>query len=220
MACGGGAVKGVLVGGLVGLASIAFALVLAVLFDLREWRPNLTGAIVFEALWQSLLAGCLVALVEELWLRGAVQGVLLALGRTFAIGFVAVVYAALHFIRPDRAVDESEGWLDGYTALAGMFSRMGDPDNLDGFIALVGAGLGLGYLREKFGCIASAVACHATWVCVIKLTRRTSTLDVDAANLWLVSQYDGVIGWGFCLGLALLAVALVCTTRATCTRSL
>ena len=78
-----------------------------------------------------------------------------------------------------------------------MFGRLADTSYLDAFVALVTAGLLLGALRYRDGCIAGAVACHATWVAAIQLMKKTTTWAPGAWGSVWVSRYDGIIGWPF-----------------------
>jgi uncharacterized protein len=191
----------------VGVATLGVVVVVLLVLDVRELRTGLTLNAWIGAFIKSLIAALLVAVIEEVWFRGAVTNTLRPLGNTWALVLVALSYAIVHFIRPDRVVSAPDQWWDGYYAMSGMFARMGDAANLDAFIALFCAGLVLGWLRLREGSIYGAIACHATWVLLIKLTQRTTVTNGESDHVWLLSRYDGVIGWGLCC--VFLAVALI-----------
>lgn len=207
LACAAGATARRLLAGL-GFGVLSMLVVVAVLLAAGVRVPREAYLELLPmALAKATLTAVLVAMLEELWFRGALHSVLAPLGRRAVVLLVAVLYAALHFLRPDRPVPVAESWYDGFVALAGMFGRMSDAASFDAFVALLLAGLLLGWLRLRDGCIAAAIGCHAGWVLVVQCTRRTTQSVPDASFGWLAGSYDGIIGWTFA-GVLLAAGAL------------
>ena len=192
-----------------GTMTIACALLLGL--DVRVPRPGFDMAMLSEALWKATVTAILVSIIEELWFRGALHRVLRPAGPVRAVPVVAVIYTALHFVRPDNPVAPPHVIMDGFTAVAGLFGRFDDIRFLDSALALLAVGLVLGWLRERHGCIAACIGCHAGWVFVLQLTRR-STQSSPGELSWLAGQYDGIIGWAF-ITVLLATAAIWCARR-------
>ena len=50
-------------------------------------------------------------------------------------------------------------------------------------------------VRARTGNIAAPIGLHAGWVAVIYVVRETSERRADGPGAWLLSDYDGFIGW-------------------------
>ena len=50
-------------------------------------------------------------------------------------------------------------------------------------------------VRAATGNIAACIGLHAGWVWIITFIRETSVPDREGALGFLVSQFDGVVGW-------------------------
>ena len=197
-------------GFVLGASTMAIACALLLGLDVRVPRPGFDMAMLSEALWKAAVTAVFVSVIEELWFRGALHRVLRPAGPVRAVLVVAVIYTALHFVRPDVAVAPPYVVMDGFTAVAGLFERFDDVQLFDSALALLAVGLVLGWLRERYGCIAACIGCHAGWVFVLQLTRR-STQSEAGELAWLAGRYDGIIGWAF-IGVLLMAV-VVCFMR-------
>ena len=53
----------------------------------------------------------------------------------------------------------------------------------------------LGLVRQATGSIAACIGLHAGWVCVITVVRETSVPDRTHPASFLLSQFDGLVGW-------------------------
>lgn len=155
----------------------------------------------------ALIAGCLIALLEETFFRGALFAAIrrresLAL----AAGWSAALYAMVHFMKPrelpaDMAADAlGVAWMVG-----SVFSGLFEWRNLDSLLALWLAGVLLALLRARTGSIAFGIGVHAAWVFVIQTSRRLSDGVEQSDWAWLAGDYDGVIGW---LAVAVLALSI------------
>ena len=76
-------------------------------------------------LLKALLAGLLIALIEELIFRGAFfSGLYKKTGASVTVLFTSFVYAAVHFVRyPDLITDTNIGWLTGIKMMPDAFRR-------------------------------------------------------------------------------------------------
>ena len=194
------------VGGVVMLGVLASVLLLVGVRKLDD------AAALAQIDWPRLLlkvmvSGAAVAVIEELWFRGALHAVTERLAGPFvAMIGVAILYAAVHFIRADVIVaPEDVDWASGFTVIANGFHRFTRVTILDSFVALLAAGLLLGVIRQRRGRIAECIGLHAGWVVVIKIVREGTSLERGASSQWMVGQFDGVIGWAAAAWFAILA---------------
>ena len=144
-----------------------------------------------------LATGLVVAFIEETFLRGAMQtAIKRESGARLAILLPSLVYAATHFIGRYRlaAADVHAG--SGLDMLAGTLILFANPlDILDAFLCLTAVGILLGLVRELTGNIAACMGLHASWVAVISAVRDVSQRNPDSPAHWLLSSYDGFVGW-------------------------
>lgn len=201
--------RGILIGLVAGMALLFLIVAVLLVIEVRVvrpagdyWHPAALATLAGKA----LLAGFVIALIEETWFRGALQRAFeLRFGAGSAILTTAILYAMVHFVRPDVAVPADEvGWLSGAVVIAGAFGRFSDPAVIDSFAALFAAGILLALVRHRCGRIWECIGLHAGFVVVIRLTRKFTELQPDSPYGYLVGGFDGVIGW---LGFAVLAAA-------------
>ena len=164
------ALTGLWVLGAVGLAAGAFT-----------WRPpgagKLLGAVALAGLSAVGAAG-----VEELFFRGALQGLVARRARTVwgPVVFVAAFFAVLHFLKPPAgAVAPGEvNWGSGFRMIPLAFWQFGRPGLvLAGWTTLFAVGLILGWARWRTGSLWAGFGLHAGWVFGLKtfsaVARRT-----------------------------------------------
>ena len=166
-----------------------------------EWPARLTGF---------LMSAAAVALVEEIWFRGALHSAFRRIGGVGAALFaVAALYGAVHFIDPGPAIGaEAIGPGSGFTVLHGAFHRFADAGISGAAAALVAAGVMLGVVRHRTGRVAECIGIHAGWVLVNKTGRTLTAAEPDSRWAWLAAGYDGVLGWAACALFSL--AALLC----------
>ncbi|MCP5153970.1 MAG: CPBP family intramembrane metalloprotease [Ectothiorhodospiraceae bacterium] len=199
---------------LAGIAMLALVGVCHLWLGTRVPRADVEdlGVAVLVGLAKGLVTGLVVALVEEAWFRGALHSYWRSGGgRGMAIWVPSVLYAVVHFVRPDvQVADSAVAWASGLAVLAGGFSRLADPEVAGPMVALVLAGAMLGSLRERSGAIWLCIAVHAGWVAAIRAIKAATTGAPDAALAMLATGYDGIVGW---LAVPVLALALWCVSR-------
>jgi membrane protease YdiL (CAAX protease family) len=167
--------------------------------DLRELRAGIT---LDAALWAGLVAGGLatglaVAFIEETFLRGAMHtAIARESGPRLAIVLTALLYSAVHFVGRFRIPAEELGPDSGLRHIAGTLAAFADPLGiLDAFLALAAVGVLLGMVRARTGHVAGCIGLHAGWVWVISVLRETSVPDESNPLRFLLSGFDGVVGW-------------------------
>lgn len=127
---------------------------------------HLRGHIPYGRLAWLPLNAAAVALLEEWLFRGALQG---AVRKTtvdgFAIVTVAVIFAAVHFLKPPADASPEVFWWSGLGLLPSAFWQFGQPLLLlGGFSTLLLAGLILGYARWRTRSLWMPVGLHAGWI--------------------------------------------------------
>jgi membrane protease YdiL (CAAX protease family) len=153
-----------------------------------QWFLLIVGAI---------LTGLAVALIEETFLRGAMQfAIARESGVRVAIILTSLVYAATHFMGRYRvkAADVNAG--SGIDMLAYTLTDFARPLHFaDAFLCLVAVGVLLGMARVYTGNIAASIGLHAGWVAVIYVVKETSRREMESPLHWMLSEADGFVGW-------------------------
>ncbi len=170
-----------------------------VALDMRALKP----AIDLDAGgWTSLIlmaigTGLVVALLEETAMRGIMHtAIARESGAVRAIVLVSLVYAASHFFAKTRIPPEQVDAGSGLVMLSGLLRSFGDPlAILDAFLCLTAVGVILGVVRHLTGNIAACMGLHASWVAIIAVVRETSVRNESGPAAFLMSDYDGFIGW-------------------------
>jgi hypothetical protein len=176
-------------------------LVVAVMLGtgLRIWQPGLDlhATAVARLLVQTLLSALAVAVIEETFLRGAMfSGIARESGTRTAIVLTALVYAATHFIARYRIPAELVVPTSGLAMVAGSLQAFTDPLAIgDAFVALFAVGVLLAAVRAATGHIAACIGLHAGWVWIMLLVRDTSVPDTTRRMSFLLSGFDGFVGW-------------------------
>ncbi len=158
---------------------------------------------------QGLATGWVVAFLEETFCRGAMfTAIRRESGLLLAIVLPTLLYAATHFLGGElRLPADQVTYLSGLQVTANLFERFAHPlEFVDSFLALTALGILLALIRLRTGAIAACVGLHAGGVMVIVVMRNLSTVNPQASMPWLVSSYDGVIGWMACVWIAVVAL--------------
>ena len=183
------------------LGVLLMLLVVAVMLGLglRSWQPDvaLTATTLGAAALQALGSALAVALIEETFLRGALfSGVARESGTGRAILLTAVLYAATHFIARYRIPAELVVPTSGLAMVRGSLEAFAAPLSIgDAFLALFAVGVLLAAIRAATGNIAACIGLHAGWVWVMLLVRATSIPDTSRRMSFLLSAFDGFVGW-------------------------
>jgi len=184
---------------LIGVGTMLPIVLIMLGLDLRVLRDGLDPA---NVPWLRLAAGGLVtgitvALIEETFLRGAMHtGIARESGACTAILLTAALYASVHFIGRYRIPVEELGPDSGLRHVLGTLTDFAKPlDIADAWLALFAVGALLGLVRTLTGNIAACIGLHAGWVWLISLLRDTSLPDEANSLRFLLSQFDGVVGW-------------------------
>jgi len=188
-----------LVGLALGIALMLLVVAVMLGLGLRMWQPGveLNTAVLATVALQALGSALAVAFIEETFLRGAMfSGVARESGPGPAILLSAILYAATHFIARYRIPAELVVPTSGVAMVAGSLQAFADPLAIgDAFLALFAVGVLLAAVRAATGNIAACIGLHAGWVWVILLVRATSVADASRRTSFLLSGFDGFVGW-------------------------
>ena len=170
-----------------------------VALGLLQWKPGVTvdAASLLVIAGVGLARGFAVALIEETFLRGAMfSGIARESGPIAAAILTALVYAASHFVGHSHAVDAAPGWGSGLALLAASFGEFAHPLAIaDAYLSLFAVGVVLAMVRAETGHIGACIGLHASWVWVITFLRETSVANRANPLAFLLSRFDGVVGW-------------------------
>jgi len=186
----------------VGLALGAIQMSLAVggmaALGLLGWAQVGANAVsVARVVVMSLLAGITVAMIEETFLRGAMfSAIERESGVAKAVVLTAVVYAASHFFASFHITPEHVSSRSGIDLLVGTLATFLHPIAIaDAFLSLFAVGVVLGIVRAITGNIAACIGLHAGWVWIMLLAHALSQPERTVPLGFLLSQFDGFVGW-------------------------
>jgi uncharacterized protein len=187
------------VGFALGAPMMALVVAVMVAVGLRAWKPGVTidVAALLAIAGVGLARGFAVALIEETFLRGAMfSGIARESGPTVAAILTGLVYGASHFIGHSHVADLAPGWGSGLALLGASFGEFVHPFAIgDAYLSLFAVGVVLAMVRAKTGHIGACIGLHASWVWVITFVRETSVANRASPLAFLLSSFDGVVGW-------------------------
>ena len=182
-----------------GVALMLAVVAIMLAMGLRIWQPgvDLHAAAVTRLAVQALLSALTVAAIEETFLRGAMfSGIAREGGTTLAIVLSALIYAAMHFIARYHIAPEQVVFSSGLAMVTGSLHAFADPLAIgDAFAALFAVGVLLACIRAATGNIAACMGLHAGWVWIMLVVRDVSAPDSTGALGFLLSNFDGFVGW-------------------------
>lgn len=199
-------------GWLVGVAILAVLVSALLALGVRLPAPlgaGWLGELAAKAL-QALVGGLLIGLLEEAFFRGALYAAIRRRGGVWsAVLWTALLYAAVHFLKPHPLPHGVAFDLGGAAQmLAQVFTGVFQWQHLDSLAALFLVGVFLALVRERTRHIGWCIGLHAGWVFVIQVSRHLTDGDPASSHAWLAGDYDGVIGWLAAAWIGLLSLAL------------
>lgn len=161
-----------LLGATLGIASFAVAGWMVAMGGARAPDPGYQMRALLLRLPGFIATAIVVAVIEETFFRGGVQGALQRGMKPFlAITLAGGVYAAVHFLKPPGADIPAEAvrWNSGFDYLARVFSQCWRGQGVGlGFVTLWLAGLTLGSAFVETKGLYLPMGLHAGWVLTIK----------------------------------------------------
>jgi uncharacterized protein len=198
-------------GALLGVATmLAVVAAMWLLGLLAPSAGSYTGAGLARLLVARAGSALVVALIEETFLRGAMfTAIERESGTRLAVLLTAVVYATSHFLASYHIAASEVTPASGVALLAGSAHALAQPLAVaDAFLALFAVGVVLGGVRARTGNIAACMGLHAGWVWVMLVVHELTHPERRAALAFLLSRFDGFVGWLVLAWTVLLAVPL------------
>ena len=189
------------------LAGIPLLVGAFVLLATRIFLPK--NAISWNAFGAVLAAAVVVPLIEELFFRGLLLGILLrSLRPVVATLIISGFFAILHFLKAPTRPNESVSWLSGFHSIANSFAQFADPMMvLASFTTLFLIGWILADARLRTRSLFLPIGLHSGWILVAgvvgKMTKReTIILPWLGTNLLtgLLPLALGLITWALMIG--------------------
>jgi membrane protease YdiL (CAAX protease family) len=166
---------------------------------LRTWSDtaSLSVTALVQLLATRLLSGIAVAFIEETFLRGAMfTAIERESGVRTAVVLTAVIYSATHFFASFHIAADRVTASSGFDLLAGTLHVFTNPlEIIDAFLCLFAVGVVLAVIRAVTGNIAACLGLHAGWVWVMLVAHQLSTPIRDEPLSFLLSGFDGFVGW-------------------------
>jgi len=195
-----------------GVASMLAVVGLMTALGLLDWRPaaGLTGMDLLRLVALRAGSGFAVAFIEETFLRGAMHTAIeRESGTRLAVLLTALFYAATHFFASYHIAPGQVTARSGLELLAGTLHSWAQPAGIaDAFLALLAVGVVLGMVRAATGNIAACIGLHAGWVWVMLVAHELTRPRSEAPLGFLLSRFDGFVGWLVLAWTAVLAVPL------------
>jgi hypothetical protein len=182
-----------------GIATMVPIIVIMALMGLRVWKGGVApdAATLAKLTLKGFATGIAVALIEETFLRGAMfTAIARESGARVAIVLTALVYSATHFFVSTKIPAESVTPLSGIDLVTGTLAKFAHPLAIaDAYLCLFAVGVLLAAVRAATGHVAACMGLHAGWVWVITFVRETSQPNEAHPLRFLLSQFDGLVGW-------------------------
>jgi membrane protease YdiL (CAAX protease family) len=169
----------------------------------------LKNAVPWNSLGAVLAAAVVVPLIEELFFRGLLFGILLrGLRSIVAILITSAFFAIVHFLKAPARPTESVTWLSGFHSIANSFGQFADPMLvLAAFTTLFLIGWILADARLRTRSLFLPIGLHSGWIFVAgvvgKMTKRQAMiLPWLGSNLLtgLLPLALGLITWALMIG--------------------
>lgn len=145
----------------------------------------------------NLMLALLISLIEEPLFRGILLTSLSKkLSVIAAILISSIYYAGLHFFSSKTDIPLQEITLfSGFKLLGEAFGNLWHVEIISAFLALLMVGIFLGIVRtQSKASLGLCIGCHTCWVWQIKMSKKLLNTDFSSEYIYLVSNYDGVIG--------------------------
>lgn len=200
------------IGFICGLGVLLIVISFLLIFDIRTFKSG--WAISGSLIYKSLFSGLIIALIEETLFRGLFFSIALRLHNAVTAIFISsFFYATLHFIKPYTHIDSNSlGILSGFEVIINAFAGLAQVQ-LDDWLALFAVGALLALVRFKTNTIVYCIGLHASWVLLIKVTKKVTAENHTSDLSFFIGHYDGVIGWLAFAWLVLVSITFFLITR-------
>jgi len=195
-----------LAGYILGVATLTVMIALIAFFGSHRLVFTKPSGQMASAAVKFFFVGVAVAVIEETFFRGALQGALQRrVNVAAAVALASAMYSVVHFLKPSGVLIPANEvtWTSGGKCLAWIVTQsMRQPGVAVQFVSLflVGSVLGLAYAKTE--ALYLPIGLHAGWVLVNEFMRWSATVDVT----------QDVASWPMLVVLLVLMVWLCRTT--------
>ncbi len=195
-----------------GILMLGLHTLFLIAFDVRDIIYDRLEIIrIIRLAGKGLLIGLAVSSIEEPVFRGFLLGSLADRTSRFNAAWISASYfAALHFLDSDLRPSSGEiHWNSGVLIVLDAFEQWRKIE-LNSFLALFTAGLFLACvrLRHPDDGLGLCIGIHAGWVFIIKTAKPFTYVNPLSSWNYLVSHFDGFIGYLSSAWISLLILAL------------
>ena len=205
-------IREMLLGLALGVGTMVAVVGIMTALGLLDWSEatTVTAGKLTKIVFARLLSGLAVGLIEETFLRGAMfTGIDRESGTRAAVLLTSIIYSATHFFASYHIQADQVRSSSGIALLAGTLHLFSSPLAIaDAFLCLFAVGVVLAMIRAKTGNIAACLGLHAGWVWVMLVVHELTKPLRDQPLSFLLSQFDGFVGWLVLLWVIVLGVAL------------
>ena len=178
----------VLLGVLLGVGSFALAAGMLILLGARTLNSSVQASTFLSKLLNFIATAIVVAVIEETYFRGGVQGALQRCMKPLAaIALTSAIYSAVHFLKPPSADIPTEAvrWNSGFNYLVRVFSQSWRAQGVGlGFVTLWLAGSILGLAFAKTKRLYLPIGLHAGWVLTLKSYAFCTQATLPQTAVW------------------------------------
>lgn len=170
-----------------------YVLGIHVVDDSKTWTIGLLAKKTLIAFLLSLLTSVL----EESLFRGMLMaGLRKHLPVIAAVLISSTYFAALHFLNSRTVIPAQDfNLFSGFILLGDAFNNVINPFRISAFLSLFTVGAFLAVLRTQVKeSLGLCIGCHAGWVWLIKMNSALFDTNFTSKNLYLVDNYNYVIG--------------------------
>lgn len=178
-----------------GFASLAVAALLNLAFGGRAWDADRSLETMLKSVGEAAIVALLVAVIEEIFFRGALFGTLRKDMRwPAALVLSSLIYAIVHFFRRPEP-PETITWISGLVTLGRMLRGFADFQELvPAFFNLALAGIILGLAYQRSGSLYFSIGLHAGWIFWLKFFG-TVTTGAGGGATWIWGSRKLIDGW-------------------------
>jgi membrane protease YdiL (CAAX protease family) len=206
-------IREMLIGLGLGVPGMLVVVAIMTALGLLDWTEasTVTAGQLTKIILNRLLSGLAVGFIEETMLRGVMfTAIARESGTRTAILLTSIIYSAVHFFASYHIAADQVTSSSGIALLAGTLQMFSTPLAIaDAFICLFAVGVLLALIRAKTGNIAACVGLHAGWVWVMLATHELTKTLRDQPLSFLLSQFDGFVGWLVLIWTMLSGVVLI-----------
>jgi uncharacterized protein len=169
------------------------------LLNVHVWDESKiwTFGMILKKAGISLLLALLISYVEEPIFRGVLLSSLRQKMTVWlAVLVSSIYYGSLHFLDNSRLIAYQDIKLgSGFRLFGEAIMNWLNPAVLSAFVGLLMVGVFLGIIRTQVKqSLGLCIGLHASWVWQIKISKMFLNTNEQSPYLYLVSNYDGLVG--------------------------